>query len=194
MVNSATRLGRSGDVVACRLLSRRTVLLSGNLSIATLVGANTPLYIDFLPPGETVFNTDFYSLFIDGTEFAFSDATFSSGHFEWYDSDLSWTSADTVEVRLVAAAPLTEVPSDWSLIPADLNTGDQFRLIFLSSTKRDGSATTIATYNTFIQDRAAAGHTDIQAYSDGFTVVGCTADTDAVDNTGTSAWASPSTG
>ena len=30
-----------------------------------------------------------------------------------------------------------------------------------------------------------AGHTDIQAYSDGFTVVGCTADVDAVDNTGT---------
>ena len=85
----------------------------------------------------------------------------------------------------VGAAPPTEVPSDWSLIPAGLTTGDTFRLIFLSSTKRDGSATDIATYNTFVQTRAAAGHTDIQAYSDGFTVVGCTADTDAVGNTGT---------
>ena len=85
-----------------------------------------------------------------------------------------------------AAAPgPTEVPSDWSLIPTGLTTGDQFRLIFLSSTKRDGSSTDIATYNTFIQTRAAAGHTDIQAYSDGFTVVGCTADVDARDNTGT---------
>ena len=74
---------------------------------------------------------------------------------------------------------------DWSLIPAGLSSGDSFRLIFLSSTKRDGSATDIATYNTFVQTRAAAGHTDIQAYSDGFTVVGCTADTDARDNTGT---------
>ena len=40
-------------------------------------------------------------------------------------------------------------------------------------------------YNTFIQNRAAAGHTDIQAYSNGFKVVGCTEDDDARDNTGT---------
>ena len=79
----------------------------------------------------------------------------------------------------------TSVPHDWGLKPSGLNTGEQFRLIFLSSTKRDGSATDIATYNTFVQTRAAAGHTDIQAYSDGFTAVGCTEDVDAVDNTGT---------
>ena len=36
-----------------------------------------------------------------------------------------------------------------------------------------------------MQTRAAAGHTDIQAYSDGLTVVGCTEDVDAIDNTGT---------
>ena len=150
------------------------------LSITTTSG----LRIDFHPLGETVFNTDSYSLVIDGTEFAFSDATFSDGHFEWADSGLSWTSADTVEVRLVAAPP-TEVPSDWSLIPADLNTGDQFRLIFLSSTSRTGSDTEITPYNTFVQTLAAAGHTDIQAYRDGFKVVGCTAAVDAVGNTGT---------
>ena len=150
------------------------------LSITTTSG----LRIDFHPLGETVFNTDSYSLVIDGTEFAFSDATFSDGHFEWADTGLSWTSADTVEVRLVAAPP-TEVPSDWSLIPADLNTGDQFRLIFLSSTSRTGSDTEITPYNTFVQTLAAAGHTDIQAYRDGFTVVGCTAAVDAVGNTGT---------
>ena len=150
------------------------------LSITTTSG----LRIDFHPLGETVFNTDSYSLVIDGTEFAFSDATFSDGHFEWADTGLSWTSADTVEVRLVAAPP-TEVPSDWSLIPADLNTGDQFRLIFLSSTSRTGSDTEITPYNTFVQTLAAAGHTDIQAYRDGFKVVGCTAAVDAVGNTGT---------
>ena len=150
------------------------------LSITTTSG----LRIDFHPAGETVFNTDSYSLVIDGTEFAFSDATFSDGHFEWANTGLSWTSADTVEVRLVAAPP-TEVPSDWSLIPADLNTGDQFRLIFLSSTSRTGSDTEITPYNTFVQTLAAAGHTDIQAYRDGFTVVGCTAAVDAVGNTGT---------
>ena len=36
-----------------------------------------------------------------------------------------------------------------------------------------------------MQTRAAAGHTDIQAYSAGFKVVGCTATVDATDNTGT---------
>ena len=82
-----------------------------------------------------------------------------------------------------AAAPATEVPATWSLVPSGLSTGDEFRLIFLSSTKRDGSATDIKTYNTFIQDRAAAGHSDIQAYSSGFRVVGCTAAADARDNT-----------
>ena len=77
------------------------------------------------------------------------------------------------------------VPADWSLIPTGLSTGDKFRLLFLSSTKRNASSTDIADYNTFIQTRAAAGHTDIQDYSADFRAVGCTADTDARDNTKT---------
>ena len=77
------------------------------------------------------------------------------------------------------------VPNDWSLIPTGLSTGDKFRLIFLSSTKRNAGSTDIADYNSFIQNRAAAGHTDIQTYSAGFRAVGCTADSDARDNTAT---------
>ena len=77
------------------------------------------------------------------------------------------------------------VPADWSLIPTGLSTGDKFRLLFLSSTKRNSESTDIADYNTFIQTRAAAGHTDIQDYSADFRAVGCTADTDARDNTKT---------
>ena len=88
------------------------------------------------------------------------------------------------EVFQVPAAP-TEVPADWSLQPTDVAAGAKFRLLFLSSTTRDATATDIATYNTFIQTRAAAGHTDIQAYSAGFRVVGCTAAVDARDNTAT---------
>ncbi len=75
------------------------------------------------------------------------------------------------------------VPSDWSLKPTGLAVGAKFRLLFLSSTKRDGSSSDIATYNTFVQGRAAAGHADIRTYSTGFRAVGCTADTDARDNT-----------
>ena len=79
----------------------------------------------------------------------------------------------------------TEVPADWSLTPSGLASGDQFRLVFLSSTTRNASPTGIRAYNTFIQNRAAAGHGDIQAYSSGFRVIGCTAATDARDNTST---------
>ena len=45
----------------------------------------------------------------------------------------------------------TEVPADWSLKPTGLAAGAQFRLLFLSSTERNGSSTAIADYNTFVQ-------------------------------------------
>ena len=77
------------------------------------------------------------------------------------------------------------MPDYWSLKPSGLGVGDGFRLIFLSSTKRNASSDSIGAYNTWIQGRAAAGHTDVRPYSDGFTVVGCTANVDARDNTGT---------
>ena len=108
------------------------------------------------------------------------------------------TAAETVPVKVTATdgtdsvsdefditVSATLVPANWSLIPTGLTAGDQFRLIFLSSTKRDGTATAIADYNTFIQTRAAVGHTDIGSYSTGFRVVGCTAAVDARDNTST---------
>ncbi len=79
--------------------------------------------------------------------------------------------------------PPTEVPSTWSLVPSGLGVGDEFRLLFVSSTTRNAASTSISTYNTWIQNRAAAGHTDIQDYSDTFRVVGSTADVDARDNT-----------
>ena len=79
----------------------------------------------------------------------------------------------------------TPVPDTWSLKPSGLRVGDGFRLIFLSSTKRNASSSSIGAYNTFVQNRAEAGHDDIQAYSDGFTAVGCTEAKDARDNTAT---------
>ena len=57
--------------------------------------------------------------------------------------------------------PTVEVPSDRSLIPTGLGVGDSFRLIFLSSTNRNAESTDIAVYNSFVQDLAATGHTDI---------------------------------
>ena len=79
------------------------------------------------------------------------------------------------------------VPNNWSLKPAGIGPGERFRLIFLSSTKRDATSTDIETYNTFVQDVAANGHANIEDHSSRFRVVGCTVSTDARDNTRTTA-------
>ena len=100
------------------------------------------------------------------------------------DGTTTLTYTVTVE-RLATPPPEVMVPNDWGLIPSDLGTGDQFRLLFLSSTKTEATSADIADYNTFIQNRAAAGHVDLEDYSEGFRAVGCTEDVDARDNTGT---------
>ena len=84
----------------------------------------------------------------------------------------------------VAQAGLT---SDSGLIPSGLGVGDTFRLVFISSTTRDASSSSIDDYNTFIQARAAAGHADIQPHSSLFRAVGCTNSTNATANTNTRA-------
>ena len=100
------------------------------------------------------------------------------------DGTATLTYTVTVE-RLAAPPPEVMVPSDWGLIPSDLGTGDQFRLVFLSSTKTDATSTDIEDYNTFIKSLAATGHLDLEDYSEGFRAVGCTEDVDARDNTNT---------
>ena len=78
------------------------------------------------------------------------------------------------------------VPNGWSLIPTGLGAGDKFRLLFLSSnTDRNATSYDIADYNSFIKTLATNGHSAIQSYSDGFRAVGCTPDSDATANTGT---------
>ncbi len=80
------------------------------------------------------------------------------------------------------AAAQTVVPGDWPLKPSGLSAGDQFRLMFITSTTRDATSSNIADYNSFVQGRAAAGHTSIQSYSAQFRVVGSTTAVDARDN------------
>ena len=85
----------------------------------------------------------------------------------------------------LASAHVEYVPLDWSLKPAGIGPGERFRLIFLSSTKRNATSSDIETYNTFVQNAAAAGHANIQDHASRFRVVGCTQAVDARDNTGT---------
>ena len=75
---------------------------------------------------------------------------------------------------VMPAAPV-EVAVDWALKPAGLEAGDRFRLLFLSSTMRNGESTDIADYNGFVQGLAGAGHADIQDYGSQFRAVACTA-------------------
>ena len=79
-----------------------------------------------------------------------------------------------------------EVPFDWALKPSGLAAGTNFRLLFLTSTGRNATATDIATYNTFVQTRAKAGHSAItDSCGNRFKVVGSTSTVDARDNTAT---------
>ena len=91
---------------------------------------------------------------------------------------------------VVAATAPREVPADWALTPEGLSAGDEFRLLFLTSTTRDATSSDIDDYNTFVRTRAAAGHTGIQEHSQGFYAVASTADDDARDNTETTYTAS----
>ena len=86
-------------------------------------------------------------------------------------------------ITATRSEPPTAVPHDWDLIPNGRTVGYEFRLIFLSSLKRQATDTDIESYNTWIQDLLLDhGHSAIQDYRSGFRVVGCTADVDARDN------------
>ena len=79
------------------------------------------------------------------------------------------------------------VPTDWPLKPSGVSAGDKFRLLFVTSTTGNArTSTDIATYNTFVQTRAKAGHSAItDSCGDLFKVVGSTSAVDARDNTST---------
>ena len=130
------------------------------------------------------------TLNIGDTPFQLSDGggSTSTTLLTWANTGLTWTADTPVAVTLTSAtiyAPddVAVVPPDWSLIPGGVLPGQQFRLIFLTSTTRDASSSDIDVYNSFIQNRAAAGHEAIREYRSGFRVVGSTASVDARDNT-----------
>ena len=58
--------------------------------------------------------------------------------------------------------------------PADLNPGDQFRLLFVTSAVRDATSDDISDYDKWVQGLAANGHTAIRPFSSDFRVVATT--------------------
>ena len=125
-----------------------------------------------------------------GTVRAASDGTDADLRHPEQDADAD----DKVDARVTTAPdssygsgkpPEVKVPSNWALTPSGLEEGDKFRLLFVTSSTRNAEPTDIATYNRFVQDRAAAGHAKIRALGSGFRVVGSTASVDARDNSHT---------
>ena len=80
------------------------------------------------------------------------------------------------------------VPHDWSLRPEGVPIGGMFRLLFVTSTTRDGWGNGISAYDEHVQDALAAdaAHDDIQDYSTRFKALAGVADgTDPRTHTGT---------
>ena len=111
----------------------------------------------------------------NGTEYTVRVIATKSGASDGTPSD------DAMGTPTAAASSHVQyVYSDWRLKPSGINGGEQFRLIFLSSTKRSATSHDISTYNNWIRDLASEGHPAIRRYKDGFNVVGCTATVDSV--------------
>ena len=79
------------------------------------------------------------------------------------------------------------VSSDWSLIPSDLNVGDSFRFLFVTSGTRDAESSDINDYNLFVQNAANGDGVDdtIKSFHGEFRAVASTPSVDARDNTAT---------
>ncbi len=75
-----------------------------------------------------------------------------------------------------SAAPIT--------VPTDLNPGDTYRLVFVTSTERDAMSSDIADYNAFVT-AAANSVPELLALGTTWKAIGSTETVDARDNTGT---------
>ena len=67
-------------------------------------------------------------------------------------------------------------------VPTGLNPGDQYRLVFVTSTTRNATSTTIADYNSFV-NTAAALNSDLDGIS--WTAIASTNSVNALTNTST---------
>ena len=76
------------------------------------------------------------------------------------------------------------VPWNWSLIPSGLDSGDSFRLLFVSTQEDNAVSSDIARYNGLIQG-FAEGSLVLRPWASAFRVLGSTPAVDARDNTST---------
>ena len=91
--------------------------------------------------------------------------------------------AEPLPTPAPACSAEIRVPSNWALKPSGVDAGGKFRLLFVTSTRRNAESTNIADYNSYVQGRARAGHSAIRAYDAGFRAVGSTQAVNARVNT-----------
>ena len=104
------------------------------------------------------------------------------GQSHWRDQpldDIALPDIEADDFTLVCTSDLIPNPDD---IDIPLKVGDVFRLLFITSTARDGTSEDIATYNRFVRDHARNGHPDIRRFAYAFAAVASTDDIDAHDN------------
>ena len=99
-------------------------------------------------------------------------------------SNIAWATTNTAADK-PGPLPVAKVPKLSVLVPPLLHAGDQFRLLFITSTTRAPDSTDIEDYNAHVRDAVAAGVEALRAYRAGFRVVGSTAAVSARENTGT---------
>lgn len=76
------------------------------------------------------------------------------------------------------------VPFSWSLKPAGLDTGDRFRLLFITDGEIRANTEGFENYDGHARNAIAGGHTDIRNYARHFRAVVSTSGTDARDHIG----------
>ena len=95
------------------------------------------------------------------------------------------TTTRTYTVRVTPSGLAREVPADWALVPPGLAPGERFRLLFVTSTRRNAIATDISDYDAFIQAAVrASGRAALAEHADHFRVLGSTASVDALGHVG----------
>ena len=106
----------------------------------------------------------------------------------------AFRTAAVLAFAAVAAVTLSERPAEaqtaqtvhpgWQYIPSGISVGQSFRLLFVTATTTAATSTSISTYNSFVQARAAA-NTHLSGFSSQFRALISTQTVDARDNTAT---------
>ncbi len=133
------------------------------------------------------------TLHVGARTYAFADDQNAALDTLWWDMPgLSWSDGDTVSAKLIVppppplpAAPAAQtVPPNWPLLPAGVEAGQSFRLLFATSATTEASEPGIGHYDTHVQN-AADGNASLKPFKGAFRALMSTEDLDARDNTAT---------